>query len=284
MAAEPAVSRDSPARAVAKAFYQACVLAKNPEDARAIANSLGVPRPTDGTKVEAFDVRLGGTSGILYFASTSLCMLELPEVDVDGVLATLTILDPVMVGNEYRLVDNGDSDFSDFPDNQTRPTFDWNVPKDAIVLRREEVVTDDSRNVRLLALGKRPVGVKGSIYLIRETHPDPVIPRPLQPPRGWRGHGFETPPSDDIADSPSFPEDAFKACAHGTVGLRILIDESGGVLKVAIDRSSGRDDLDQAAADAALHWKFKPGTREGLPAWGELLKTVEFPNPCATAQ
>jgi len=73
------------------------------------------------------------------------------------------------------------------------------------------------------------------------------------------------------ASPPPYPRDALRNGIEGTVQLRVLVDETGRVLDVRIDRSSGDRQLDTAAREHVLHhWLFQPAQLNGVPmrAWG----------------
>lgn len=79
------------------------------------------------------------------------------------------------------------------------------------------------------------------------------------------------------ASPPSYPRDALRNGIEGTVQLRVLVDETGHVLDVQIERSSGDHQLDTAAREHVLHrWLFQPAQRDGVPmrAWGRV--PIEF--------
>lgn len=66
---------------------------------------------------------------------------------------------------------------------------------------------------------------------------------------------------------------------EGRVLLRILVRADGGVARVEVERSSGIQILDQAAADAAWRWTFHPATRDGVPIEAWAIVPVRFVMP-----
>ena len=73
------------------------------------------------------------------------------------------------------------------------------------------------------------------------------------------------------ASPPPYPRSALRDGIEGTVHLRVLVDETGHVLDVQIERSSGDHQLDIAAREQVLrHWLFQPAQRNGVAmrAWG----------------
>lgn len=54
---------------------------------------------------------------------------------------------------------------------------------------------------------------------------------------------------------PTYPSEAVRGGLHGKIGVKILVDRDGNVVKACA--FNGDDILRQAAEDAALKWKFK---------------------------
>ncbi|MEO5558550.1 MAG: energy transducer TonB [Dokdonella sp.] len=73
-----------------------------------------------------------------------------------------------------------------------------------------------------------------------------------------------------------YPPMSMRQREQGTVLLRVLVDASGGVQRIEIERSSGHAQLDAAARDAVQRARFKPVLRDGqaIPAWG--IVPIEF--------
>ena len=63
---------------------------------------------------------------------------------------------------------------------------------------------------------------------------------------------------------PSYPADAKKKGLEGMVWLKVWIDESGRVGKVAIQKSDSKV-FESAAIAAAEQWAFRPAMRDGKP-------------------
>jgi TonB family protein len=57
---------------------------------------------------------------------------------------------------------------------------------------------------------------------------------------------------------PAYPESARRENRQGRVLLRVLIDDQGKTKSVEVNRSSGHDALDGAAAEAIERWRFYP--------------------------
>jgi len=68
--------------------------------------------------------------------------------------------------------------------------------------------------------------------------------------------------------TPEYPEASRKAGEGGAVLLNFLVDQSGNVADLAIERSSGYPRLDEAARSALQHCKFRPAIVDGKPAAG----------------
>ena len=70
-----------------------------------------------------------------------------------------------------------------------------------------------------------------------------------------------------------FPVQALREQLHGTVLLRVLVDESGKPLDVVIERSSGHMLLDRSARQQVLaSWTFQPAMVDGkaVRAWAHV--------------
>ncbi len=70
-----------------------------------------------------------------------------------------------------------------------------------------------------------------------------------------------------------FPVQALREQLHGTVLLRVLVDESGKPLDVVIERSSGHTLLDRSAREQVLaSWTFQPAMVDGkaVRAWAKV--------------
>lgn len=84
----------------------------------------------------------------------------------------------------------------------------------------------------------------------------------------------------DVAPAPRYPRTAIRAGHEGTVVLRVLVDEAGRPLEVAVETSSGHRDLDRAARLQVLEqWRFHPAQRDGRTVAAYALVPVVFSLP-----
>jgi protein TonB len=75
---------------------------------------------------------------------------------------------------------------------------------------------------------------------------------------------------------PEYPESARRQGREGRVLLRVLVDHQGRAQQIEINRSSGSEALDRAAAEAIKRWRFHPA-RHGEKAIESWLRIpVEF--------
>ena len=113
------------------------------------------------------------------------------------------------------------------------------------------------------------------------TWHEPTISNPIVPTfqidDGQQGQGITTVigptiPSNDqaalaVADThttPPYPLLALRLAEEGSVRLHLTISAQGVVTDAVVVRSSGYDDLDQAAHDWIIaHWRYRPATRGG---------------------
>lgn len=73
-----------------------------------------------------------------------------------------------------------------------------------------------------------------------------------------------------LADPLTYPIQGLRQRMHGTVVLRVLVDETGKPLEVSVTRGSGYAVLDRSAREQVLaNWRFKPATINGhaVRAW-----------------
>ena len=77
----------------------------------------------------------------------------------------------------------------------------------------------------------------------------------------------------------TYPRIALNNHIEGTVLLRVLVGLDGGVEQIEIERTSGSRDLDRAAREAVMKWKFKPGMRAGAAYSAWALVPISFTLP-----
>jgi protein TonB len=84
------------------------------------------------------------------------------------------------------------------------------------------------------------------------------------------------PPVATFKTQPIYPSALLKKGVGGKVVVAALVSTAGTVIKATIKQSSGRNELDQAACNAVMKWKFKPGTRDGKSAQATCLIPYTF--------
>lgn len=86
--------------------------------------------------------------------------------------------------------------------------------------------------------------------------------------------GVKFPKALEVPD-PKYSEKARRRGIEGTVVLAVAINKNGGVDKVKIVRRLDPD-LDQAAVDAVMQWKFAPADKDGEAVPFQTLVEVSF--------
>ncbi|MBB6189753.1 energy transducer TonB [Rhodanobacter sp. MP7CTX1] len=93
------------------------------------------------------------------------------------------------------------------------------------------------------------------------THGDPVTAAPVEASLAYRLAPLQ------------FPVQALRERIHGTVLLRVLVDETGKPLDVVVEHGSGYGLLDRSAREQVLAgWRFQPAMVQGKPvrAWARV--------------
>lgn len=76
----------------------------------------------------------------------------------------------------------------------------------------------------------------------------------------------ETPPVPIQKVPAAYPERAQEQGIEGEVVVLVTVSPSGDVTDARIEKTTGDESLNNAALEAARQWKFKPGTRYGVPS------------------
>jgi TonB family protein len=86
-----------------------------------------------------------------------------------------------------------------------------------------------------------------------------------------------TPPRPVFRAQWQLPEQARAEQLSGTVSVRAIITPDGSVSDVRVIKGL-RDDVDQAALDAARQWRFEPATKDGQPVavWTTIESTIRY--------
>ena len=83
------------------------------------------------------------------------------------------------------------------------------------------------------------------------------------------------PPKAVNTPEPNYSEEARHARYQGNVMMRIVIDTSGSVTDIRIERALGKG-LDENAVEAVKKWKFSPATRDGQPVSVSMMTEISF--------
>lgn len=89
--------------------------------------------------------------------------------------------------------------------------------------------------------------------------------------------GASIDPSSRRLNPAQYPSQAIETCVDGTVIVLVDIDKNGEFSKATVERSSGQIYFDEAALEAAKHWKYNPAIEGGQPAAGKIRIPVDFP-------
>jgi periplasmic protein TonB len=78
---------------------------------------------------------------------------------------------------------------------------------------------------------------------------------------------------------PAYPPTAITNAEQGVVAVNVFVNKDGKASKPQLERSSGFDDLDNAAIAAALSWKYVPAMEGGVPRSNRLTVAINFQLP-----
>lgn len=80
----------------------------------------------------------------------------------------------------------------------------------------------------------------------------------------------------DQEPQPDIPEDLRGEPIDAVCVVNVTVNTDGTASDAQIAKSSGNNELDRAALNAARRWKFQPGTRNGQPVASSALLHFEF--------
>ena len=75
---------------------------------------------------------------------------------------------------------------------------------------------------------------------------------------------------------PSYPIDSRRRGEQGTVLLRVRVGRDGLPIEIEVERSSGYRQLDRAAREAVLRWRFRPVQINGVNVEARGLVPIRF--------
>jgi protein TonB len=106
---------------------------------------------------------------------------------------------------------------------------------------------------------------KGTVEVAAPPAPPPVVRLPPPPPpvAAHEGANYLKNPR------PAYPEIALRRGWEGDVLLRVRVSPDGRPATISVQKSSGRDVLDQAAVEAVRGWTFVPARQggEAIAGW-----------------
>lgn len=133
-----------------------------------------------------------------------------------------------------------------------------------------------------------PDGLASGLSLLTSTQREPGGGG-ASPTGGGRNSGAPAPPGASAGGitrtaipkggyqvQPRYPATARRQGIQGSTMLRVFVASDGRVTDVAVERTAGHADLDEAAAEAVRRWRFEPARRGEEPVAMWVLLPVEF--------
>lgn len=121
----------------------------------------------------------------------------------------------------------------------------------------------------------------------KATQPTPPVTTPAQPkaetpapkpsPPSLKAPVFtQAEPLPDHSPLPAIPDDMRGDNLDKSCVAEFTVEPDGAPSDVKIVQSSGYDELDRIALNAARQWRFKPATRDGQPVQSQVRLHIEF--------
>lgn len=76
--------------------------------------------------------------------------------------------------------------------------------------------------------------------------------------------------------TPDIPDDLRTEALDKTFVAECMVSSEGAVKEIKTTQSTGNDELDRRAIQAAKRWKFKPATRDGVPTESRVRLHIQF--------
>ena len=129
------------------------------------------------------------------------------------------------------------------------------------------------------AVAPQPVVIESSVMAVPVTAPTTTIAEPGTLPRI-----IEISPAIATNASlayesiiqPVYPRESRRRGEQGTVLLRVLVGRNGLPIDIEVAQSSGYRQLDRAARDAVLRWRFRPVQINGVTVEARGLVPIKF--------
>ncbi len=135
----------------------------------------------------------------------------------------------------------------------------------------------------------KPVEQPGKPVAPEQPKPDkPIVTAPVKPVEPIKTPVVEMPvapkapvftaasPLNDSQPKPSIPDELRSDAIDKTAVIECTVGEDGSPMAVKSVQSTGNDELDRRALDAAKKWRFKPAMRDGQPVIGKVRIFIEF--------
>lgn len=100
--------------------------------------------------------------------------------------------------------------------------------------------------------------------------------RPTSTQKGTEFGAVDVPASVNKAYPPRYPPQAVREHHEGKVSLKVLVGRDGKATDLAIESSSGYDELDRAAIATVQAWTFNPARKDGNPVESHVRVPVDF--------
>ena len=121
-----------------------------------------------------------------------------------------------------------------------------------------------------------PKPIEKPVEKVVEKPVEKVVEKPVEPVVPKAPVFTAAQPVNDSQPKPSIPDDLRSDALDKTFVAECTVGEDGTTMDVKAVQSTGNDELDRRALDAAKKWHFKPATRDGQPVIGKVRIFIEF--------
>lgn len=153
---------------------------------------------------------------------------------------------------------------------------DQNAKKPEVAKTNETAPVEKQPEKPVVPVEKQPEKPIVQAPVVKQPEVIKTPAEPIQPAVPKEPVFTAAQPLNDNQPKPAIPDDLRSDAIDKTVVIEFTVGEDGAPMAVKALQSTGNDELDRRALDAARKWRFKPATRDGQPVVGRVRLSIEF--------